>query len=142
MVYVHIPGAGSICTNAPEDIVPIFPKWTTFTWSQNVNGKATPFLVSRLHVPLLPVYAYTDYKSQGRSLDNAIIDPVSATTLQGVYVMLSRVRALSGLAILRLFNVAKIEQRLSQELCTELQRLKTLDASTHLEFTSTYGTSQ
>lgn len=142
VVYVHIPGAGSICANAPDDIVPIFPEWTTFTWSRNVNGEAKPFSVSRLQVPLLPAYAYTDYKSQGRSLDNAIIDPASATTLQGVYVMLSRVRALSGLTILRPFNAAKIEQRLSQELRTELQRLEKLDVSTRLSFTSAYGTAQ
>lgn len=139
VVYVHIPGSGSVCAHAQNDVVPIFPEWTTFTWSTIIDGKPHNISVSRLQVPLLPAYAYTDYKSQGRSLDNAIIDPASATTLQGVYVMLSRVRALEGLAILRPFKAAKIEQRLSQELRTELERLEEMDIHTRTRFPSTFG---
>lgn len=84
VVYVHIPGSGSICANAENDIVPIFPERTTFPASRKVNGEDSKVSVSRLQLPLLPSYTYTDYKSQGRSLDTAIVDPASATALQGV----------------------------------------------------------
>ena len=125
-VYVHIPGAGRICTDATDDVVPIFPETSTFQWHRDGSSVT----VKRLQVPLLPSYSYTDYKSQGRSLNEAIIDPASASTLQGLYVMLSRVRTLKGLAILRPFKAGKITQRLSQELREELDRLNSLDVAT------------
>lgn len=53
--------------------------------------------------------------------------------------MLSRVRALRGLCVLRPFNAKKIEQHLSQELREELERLQELDDETHLRFAATYG---
>ena len=137
-IYVHIPGAGRICANAVDDVVPIFPEWTSFVWKRKV-GQEKNVSVSRLQLPLLPSYAYTDYKSQGRSLDTAIVDPASASSLQGVYVMLSRLRALEGLVILRPFNSAKLEQRLSQELRKELKRLDELDDMTRANFVSTFG---
>ena len=139
VVYVHIPGSGRICSNADDDIVPIFPELTSFVWSRRVNGEIDKVSVSRLQLPLLPAYAYTDYKSQGRSLDHVIVDPESAASLQGVYVMLSRVRALEGLHVLRPFKATKIEQRLSQELRTELSRLDDLDTETQRSFTSSFG---
>ena len=139
VVYVHVPGAGSICSNAVDDIVPIFPEWTSFQWVRKMNGVLDQVSVSRLQVPLLLAYAYTDYKSQDRSLDWAIIDPASASTLQGVYVMLSRVRALKGLVILRPFKPEKIEQRMSQELRNELLRIDNLDTETRRKFPIAYG---
>ena len=138
-VYVHIPGAGRICASAVDDVVPIFPEWTSFVLRRRPGEPGKNVSVSRLQLPLLPAYAYTDYKSQGRSLDSAIVDPASASTLQGVYVMLSRLRALDGLVILRPFNSAKLEQRLSQELRKELKRLDELDATTRTNFVSTFG---
>lgn len=138
-VYVHIPGAGRICASAVDDVVPIFPEWTSFVLRQRPGEPGKNVSVSRLQLPLLPAYAYTDYKSQGRSLDSAIVDPASASTLQGVYVMLSRLRTLDGLVILRPFNSAKLEQRLSQELRKELKRLDELDATTCTNFVSTFG---
>ena len=139
VVYVHIPGAGSICSHAVDDVVPIFPEWTSFTIPQKKQGEPDHISISRLQVPLLPAYAYTDYKSQGRSLETAIIDPASAASLQGVYVMLSRVKTLDGLAILRPFKAEKIEQRLSQELRTELERLDNLNTETRRKFPSTFA---
>ena len=139
VVYIHVPGAGKLGIDAPDDVVPIFPEWTSFPWSISKGGEPIPVSVSRMQLPLLPAYAYTDYKSQGRSLDYAIIDPSTASTLQGVYVMLSRVRALDGLAILRPFKPAKIEQRLSEELRDELQRLTELDNTTCCDFPSVFN---
>ena len=125
-VYVHIPGAGRVCPEAVDDVVPIFPESSKFQWFCG----ATSLTVTRLQLPLLPAYSYTDYKSQGRSLNEAIVDPASAASLQGLYVMLSRVRSLEGLAILRPFKASKINQRLSEELRNELRRVESLDIQT------------
>ena len=130
VVYIHIPGSGRVHPSAENDIVPIFPETTTFSWSQRIASGIEQHTVSRTQLPLLPAYAYTDYKSQGRSLNAAVVDPSSAFSLQGVYVMLSRVRSLSGLAILRPFTENKLNQRLSQELRDELRRLDCLDKET------------
>ena len=130
VVYVHIPGSGRVHPSADDDIVPIFPETSSFSWLRRTESGIDQHTVSRTQLPLLPAYAYTDYKSQGRSLDAAIVDPSSASTLQGVYVMLSRLRSMSGLAILRPFPQSKLNQRLSQELRTELCRLDDLDRAT------------
>ncbi|EJU00957.1 hypothetical protein DACRYDRAFT_53432, partial [Dacryopinax primogenitus] len=45
----------------------------------------------------------TDYKSQGHSLNHAIVDLAGCKSPQSAYVMLSRVRSISGVAILREF---------------------------------------
>ncbi len=132
VVYVEIPGAGQLLGQA-EDIVPIFPNPTYFTWTRRRATKTVPAdadSVSRLQPPLLPAYAYTDYKAQGRSLDSAIVDLDSCFSLQGAYVMLSRVRTSDGLAILRPFKPRKIEAELSAELREEFSRLQELDDAT------------
>ena len=130
VVYIHIPGAGRVHPDAEDDIVPIFPQTSTFSWLRRTTNGIEHCSVSRTQLPLLPSYAYTDYKAQGRSLDAAIVDPNSASTLQGVYVMLSRVKTMKGLAILRPFPDKKINQRLSQELRDELRRLDRLNEAT------------
>ena len=132
VVYVHIPGSGRVHPTAENDVVPIFPESTTFTWSQRTESGIEHHTISRIQLPLLPAYAYTDYKSQGRSLDAAIVDPSSASSLQGIYVMISRLRSMAGLAILRPFPESKLTQRLSQELRDELHRLDALDQLTRL----------
>lgn len=130
VVYVHIEGAGRLCPDLGCDIVPIFPETLSFKCNMVKNGRETTKSISRKQVPLLPAYVYTDYKSQGRSLEKAIIDIASAHSIQGVYVMLSRVKTLSGLAILRPFPQHKICQRLSQEMRNEFERLELIDRQT------------
>ena len=133
VVYVQIPGAGRVCGSTGDDVVPIFPETSSFRWVKRPAKDDDPgeeYSVSRTQLPLLAAYAYTDYKAQGRSLDDALVDPASALSLQGVYVMLSRVRSLQGLGVLRPFPRKKIHDRLSEELRDEMRRLDALDAST------------
>jgi len=66
--YVHIPGCKLQAPGLPPEIVPIIPSLTTFTYKA---GDLT-FSVSRSPLPLLPAYAYTDYKAQGRSLTQSV----------------------------------------------------------------------
>lgn len=130
VVYVRVPGAGKVADDLDEDIVPVFPETVSFKCKMNVGGEITMKYVSRKQIPLLPAYAYTDYKSQGKSLTRAIVDIDSANSLQGIYVMLSRVRSLDGLLVLRPFSVAKLCGRLSQELRRELARIDALAEAT------------
>ncbi|KAI0715421.1 hypothetical protein C8Q76DRAFT_603358, partial [Earliella scabrosa] len=137
VVYVEIPGAGRVCGTTDNDIVPIFPVQFSFKWTRKPGRKGQPGVyarVSRVQLPLLPAYCYTDYKSQGRSLDNAIVDPVTSRSLQSLYVMLSRVRNISGLGVLRPFRRRKVYQRMSQELRDELERLEALDRATRTRY--------
>jgi hypothetical protein len=122
--YIHVPGSALQSPGCPLDVVPILPVRTGFTYQKD---KYSPtFYISRLQVPLVPAYCYTDYKSQGRSLQCAVVDLASARSLQGVYVMLSRVKSLGGLAILRSFEPKKIDDRLAEEMRNEFQRLSRL----------------
>jgi len=130
VVYVYVENCGLNMTGQPEDqdVVPIFPT------SKSIAAKAVWVSTgmksfSRKQIPLVPAYAYTDFKAQGRSLTTAVADIHSARG-QGVYVMLSRVRTLDGLAILRPFARSKITARLPEELRVELLRLENLSAET------------
>ncbi|EJT96607.1 hypothetical protein DACRYDRAFT_60221 [Dacryopinax primogenitus] len=44
--------------------------------------------ISRLTLPLLPAYLYTNYKCQGQSLDHAIVNLCGCRSPQSLYVML------------------------------------------------------
>ncbi|PPR04170.1 hypothetical protein CVT26_003810, partial [Gymnopilus dilepis] len=122
VAYVHVEGIGFQIEGLEKDVVPIFPVRTNITHRtlHTIGLQAKSF--SRWQLPLVPAYAYTDYKSQGRTLKRAVVD-ISSSKGQGVYVMLSRVTSLSGLAILRWFPPSKIYQRPSAELREELARL-------------------
>jgi len=83
---------------------------------------------TRKQLPLVPAYVYTDFKGQGRTLDKVMVDLATARG-QGVYVMLSRVKSLKGLVILRWFPPTKIYSRLPEELRDELAHLSSLSSS-------------
>ena len=123
VAYVYIPGIGFQIDGLDNDVVPVFPVGTSIkpTKVHAIGLEAKSF--NRWQLPLVPAYAYTDYKSQGRTLTRAIVD-ISSARGQGAYVMLSRVTSLSGVAILRWFPPSKIYQRLSHELRSELHRLR------------------
>ena len=125
IVYVRIPGAGQVCDDLERDIVPVIPQRQSFK-----VGRSPSYNVSREQVPLMPAYSYTDYKSQGRSLERAIIDIQSAGRSQGIYVMLSRVKSLQGLLILRPFEATKFPKDVSRDYKEELQRIDKMDQMT------------
>lgn len=132
VVYVHVPGSSIHIPGLEPGVVPIFPVRSTFEIDIKVGGIKHTKRVSRLQVPLVPAYAYTDFKSQGRTLEVAIVDLASAYSLQGIYVMLSRVKTLDGIAVLRWFSPGKIYQRLAQDIRDELARIDDLDNLTCL----------
>ncbi|EAU91812.2 hypothetical protein CC1G_04579 [Coprinopsis cinerea okayama7 len=134
VVYVQIPGSGIQLHTLPPETLPLFPTSTTIKHHiKSATLAARSF--TRKQVPLVPAYSYTDYKSQGRSLSRAIVD-ISTARGQGVYVMLSRVKWLEGLLILRSFPASKIFESMSGELRSELNRLTILDVATEAAYQS------
>jgi len=129
VVHLHVEGIGLCIEGLGKDIVPIFPAPRRI--EHEIIGdsgmRITGF--TRRQLPLIPGYAYTDFKSQGRSLSKAIVDLATARG-QGAYVMLSRVRSLSGVIILRWFPASKLYHNLSEELRNELSRLDILRKAT------------
>ena len=79
----------------------------TFTWSQYEyevkNGKLTPKVVSQYtQYPFKYGWAVTIHKSQGMTLDHAMIDVGSGLFSHGqAYVALSRLKTLDGLGLLK-----------------------------------------
>lgn len=69
-----------------------------FKWEKlNFNGKVVS---SFYQIPLIPSYAITFHKSQGLTLDEAIIDCKNIFTCGQLYVALSRVRTYKKLKVL------------------------------------------
>ncbi|KAJ3549401.1 hypothetical protein NMY22_g893 [Coprinellus aureogranulatus] len=129
VVYVKIPRCAIEAPGLPRGIVPLFP--TSVSISHPINiGQLSAKSFRRRQIPIVPAYSYTDYKSQGRTLERAIVDITSARG-QGIYVMLSRVTSLNGLLILRWFPNNRILQRMSAELRSEVNRINELDTHTH-----------
>jgi hypothetical protein len=90
----------------------------------------TKYTARRKQLPLIPVFAFTSHNSQGRTLERACIDLASCTTIQSAYVMLSRVKSLKGLCILRPFRLEAIQKHISEELRQELARTEELEKHT------------
>ena len=132
MVYLKIAGCGASIPGLGEDVVPIAPRSASIQFNILVGG-ASYKSFRRSQLPLVPAYSYTDYKSQGRTLERAVVDLATARG-QGVYVMLSRVKSLDGLMILRWFPSKRVLQRMSAELRAELLRIDELDRCTRTEY--------
>ncbi|KAJ6512934.1 hypothetical protein C8R45DRAFT_772682, partial [Mycena sanguinolenta] len=69
---------------------------------------------------------FTSHNSQGRTLGYACIDLASCRSIQSAYVMLSRLRSLKGLCILRPFKLSRIQNHISEELRAEMERTNAL----------------
>lgn len=72
------------------------------------NGKNIIRSVRRGQFPMTPVYAFTDYRSQGQTLPYVIVDiatpPSGGLNLFNLYVALSRSSGRSSICLLRDFD--------------------------------------
>ena len=116
-IYVRFldPNVGRISkvplTSGEEDVVPIRPISARFFGKEGT-------LLQRLQIPLILCWAATVHKVQGISLDAAVMDLGSNIFEPGMaYVALSRVRTLSGVALLN-FDPAKLKanKRVHEEM--------------------------
>ncbi|KAF8180710.1 hypothetical protein K438DRAFT_1602361, partial [Mycena galopus ATCC 62051] len=95
--YVEIRGSNVNLNALGPDIIPIVAVPSRFPYTAESGIK---YYIGQTQLPLVPAYAYTDYKSQGKSLTWAIIDLTGAHSLQSLYVMISRATSLKLLAVL------------------------------------------
>lgn len=89
--------------------------------------------ITRTQLPVLPAYAFTAHKSQGQTYNKVIVDLKSCRGSAAPYVMLSRVKSLDGLCILRDFDKDKICCHMNEDCRKEIKRLNCLDLQTVLE---------
>ncbi|KAJ8580889.1 hypothetical protein M405DRAFT_698716, partial [Rhizopogon salebrosus TDB-379] len=68
----------------------------------------------------------TIHKSQGQTLERVIVDLESCSGTESPYVMISRVRSLQGLLIMRPFAMNKIRCRQSLDSREEARRQNVL----------------
>ncbi|KAJ7126129.1 hypothetical protein C8R44DRAFT_618505 [Mycena epipterygia] len=129
--YVEIQDAEVNMHPSGRNIVPIFPVKSYFPYT---SPDGLTFSMARTQLPLLPAYAYVDYKSQGRSLPVVVVDLNGAKSLQSFYVMLSRATSLQSIAVLRGFNPKTMSNRLGQEFREEFERLEVLNTATLMHF--------
>ena len=111
--------------------IPIFPKKGNF--SVSVKGRKKGISVNRCHFPIVPRFACTAHKSQGMTLDKAIVDLVPQPTLKSpvdinfAYVPLSRVRRLEDITILRPFNADVMKVKPNPACLAMMDHFKTMD---------------
>ncbi|KAF8215295.1 hypothetical protein K438DRAFT_1561929 [Mycena galopus ATCC 62051] len=125
--YVEVKGAGVNLHPLGKDVVPIFPVSSSFKYEPQ---SGSVYKIARTQLPLVPAYAFTDYKSQGRSLERVIVDLNGARSLQSLYVMISRATSLNSMSVLRNFTPRTLHTRLGEDFRREFERLEELDALT------------
>lgn len=113
------------------------------SWAVEDDGKV---LASITQIPLRHAWAITVHKSQGMSLDEAVIDLSRAFTYGMGYVALSRVRRLTGLHLIgftrdalaldpRIYHVDQQLQIKSDRFAARLGEMDTLEIETkHTDF--------
>ena len=113
----------------PFDVV-VLEESINFSIKHPITGRLTVF--RRKQLPLLPAFALTDYKAQGKTLPKIIVDLQSCTNISSAYVMLSRATSLDGLLVLRPFDPKKLRSHASGDFRTEMRRLDILACHTIL----------
>jgi hypothetical protein len=110
---------------------PIFPYEDTWEFTYYENGKEKKINIRRKQFPVIPGYALTGMTAQGATFDQAIIDltpptgkGAGKTSPADAYVLLSRLKNLKGLAILRRFDKSVLAPKLNRELLEEIERLE------------------
>ena len=118
----------------PEGVIPIFPSEVKF----NVTCRGKSVKVTRRIPALTAGYAFTDYKSQGQTIEYVIVDlgKPAHGELSGfnAYVALSRSRGRNTIQLLRDFRTDMFTTHPSEQLRDEDDRLNDLSTTTDLNF--------
>ena len=124
---VDIPGYNSSIEEHPHRVL---LKCATESFKFKLPNSDTTYSATRSQLPIIPAFAFTSHNAQGRSLDYACIDLASCRSIQSAYVMLSRLRSLKGLCILRPFALYKIQNHICEEVRQEMARTDELARQT------------
>jgi ATP-dependent exoDNAse (exonuclease V) alpha subunit len=118
----------------PAGIVPLTPSQARFT----VTGRTEKsFKITRRQYAMTAGYAFTDYKSQGQTIEYVIIDigkpPTRTLSPFSVYVALSRSRGRETIRLLRDFD-PNLFQNHPSEARSEMKRLEQVNEATKSEW--------
>lgn len=113
-----------------EGLIPLTP--STASFSLKVDGGN--HRIVRRQYAMTPGYAFTDYKSQGQTIDYVLVDlakpPSGKLTPFSAYVSLSRSRGRKTIRILRDFDATLFQNHPSEELRKDMMRLQKLAEDT------------
>ncbi|EAU83557.2 ATP-dependent DNA helicase PIF1 [Coprinopsis cinerea okayama7 len=120
----------------PEGLIPIAPVSTSFKVENNDRESRD---IKRTQFAITGAYAFTDYKSQGQTIEKTVVDIAPTPTGKGLspfnaYVALSRGRGRDSIRLLRPFQEELFTVHPSEELREEMQRLEMLDRITRQRF--------
>jgi ATP-dependent exoDNAse (exonuclease V) alpha subunit len=109
-------------------LIPITPSEVSFTVEAESGRK---YRLGRQQYAMTPGYAFTDYKSQGQTIEYVIIDlgkpPTGQLSPFGAYVALSRSRGRDTIRLLRVFDEELFQHHPSEALRLEMERLEALN---------------
>jgi hypothetical protein len=126
---VHAPNtSGENMPGLPEQYVVALEDSIDMTFTHPHSKRKCK--IKRTQVPLIPAFAMTAHKAQGQTLTKVVVDLESCSGTESPYVMISRVRSLDGLLILRPFSKQKITSRQSEDTRREMRRLELLRLET------------
>ena len=132
----------SALTDLQPTFIPIVPEQKTIkvdlksilsSAQKRLLQNKTTITITRCQLPLIPAYAMTTHKCQGKTLESGVIGivppPYSKPDLAQTYVPISRFTSLEAVAILRPFPRSILNQKPHPDLKAELQRLQSIDSS-------------
>ena len=110
----------------PSNHVPIYPQ----TVNIKVSTQKEPF--NRRQFPLVPRFSCTAHKSQGQTMQKAIVDLEPPKHLKNIgvefsYVPLSRVRRLRDLTLLRQVQAPILRARISENVSSMMEDFRSRD---------------
>jgi len=115
----------------PQNHIPVYPiKRSCVHTIYRSQGGNLQRRFQRFQLPLTPAFAFTDYKCQGRTLRETMVDLAGGCTTMGAYVMLSRVQRLKDLLILRPYDESILDMKIPQALQAEFHRLAKCEQNT------------
>lgn len=119
----------------PPGVIPLTPSQTKFT----VTGRSGKrFKVERRQYAMTAGYAFTDYKSQGQTIEYVIIDigrpPTGSLSPFSIYVALSRSRGRDTIRLLRDFDPNLFQNHPSEALRQDMKRLERLNEETRIDW--------
>ncbi|KII87046.1 hypothetical protein PLICRDRAFT_112999 [Plicaturopsis crispa FD-325 SS-3] len=117
--------------NLADGLIPLFPMEGLFTITESRGKRIT---IRRRQLAIMAGYAFTDFKSQGQTLERLLADigKVSSGSLNpfNAYVALSRSRGRDTIRLLRDFDDKLFTQHPSEDLRVEDARLEALASET------------
>ena len=136
-------GTKLIFQGLPPGVIPLTPSLAKFSVTGRTEGA---FKIVRRQYAMTAGYAFTDYKSQGQTIEYVIIDigkpPTGTLSPFSVYVALSRSRGRDTIRLLRDFDVNLFQNHPSEALRTEMKRLEELNEATRKEWVRRHELSQ